>query len=765
MYEDSWYSYVPENQNKKEDSLSQSLKHRRRESLLKQANSGLQVPDPVGPILELFEETPASKGPPEATLARRAKSYSDFYHVARSYIHKEAVQKKEELRSPLEKAESDAANLLFEDRYDEFEDSLLDASHEEYQLYRDQLALSEQHLDNLLEDTTSALDLLATLSKSFKSVDSQTTAFQAQCEDLLTEQKRLRNLADEVGVDLQFYGYLEPLTRRLNAPGAGRLTRADDFLDMLTNLNACIDFMDQHPGYRDSATYKARYISLLDRALNLVHLAVSKALRDVSENVSKQVSSTDTNETKEYALLYGSFENVLNDLGDQVETLLTGTEFTFREDSGTKAYHQSYHHIFEQILDDWIRSRQIVGTVVQKNLQKFASNQAKQKSAADSSTADSDFQSLSRRCIQYAFEMSDNERKLLDRIFQDGPFLARYTRNGAQYAEKLEQNCLSHTTTLFNFLKPHLNTGTMSQICDLVSWVETTYLLDGYEDMDHGGRRYSTREDTEEYLRHLAQFLLNEHLWDLQDSLFLAAAADLQSFKPTPEDLKIKGAPANPGLGDKVADPETLAGLGLTKAYPTVKIAVNLLVMYNDTKHERPLQRREKMGNVLYEIVHQTTESLQRAATIIKRETNIMNAQIFLIKNLILIENLFLTHEIPDSVRQSPEFDFSPIWNTIRELQDRRQLLNPLAYFTPLLQGKLLPAVKEHMLDARKELERVLVQQITAFTRHWQSRLKDKSPKKGGQTAQNELDVLLEKSFDDDTTRNALLKMIYAEDY
>lgn len=175
-------------------------------------------------------------------------------------------------------------------------------------------------------------------------------------------------------------------------------------------------------------------------------------------------------------------------------------------------------------------------------------------------------------------------------------------------------------------------------------------------------------------------------------------------------------------------------------------------------------EQREKISNVLYEIVHQTTESLQRAATTIKRETNVMDAQIFLIKNLILIENLFLTHEIPDSVRQSPEFDFSPIWITIRELQDRRQLLNPLAYFTPLLQGKLLPAVKDQMLDARKELERVLVQQITAFTRYWQSRLKEKGTKKGGQNAAKELDVLLEKSFDDETTRNALLKMIHSEE-
>jgi hypothetical protein len=116
----------------------------------------------------------------------------------------------------------------------------------EVRLYRDQLALSERHLDNLLSDTTSALGLLASLSESFKAVESETTAFQAQCEDLVAEQKRLRDLADEVGTDLQYYAYLEPLTRRLNAPGAGRLIRSEDFLDMLLNLNTCIDFMDQH---------------------------------------------------------------------------------------------------------------------------------------------------------------------------------------------------------------------------------------------------------------------------------------------------------------------------------------------------------------------------------------------------------------------------------------------------------------------------------------------------------------------------------------
>ena len=138
----------------------------------------------------------------------------------------------------------------------------------------------------------------------------------------------------------------------------------------------------------------------------------------------------------------------------------------------------------------------------------------------------------------------------------------------------------------------------------------------------------------------------------------------------------------------------------------------------------------------------------------------------FLIKNLMLIENLFMTHEIPDSIRSSSEYDFSPIWETIRELQDNKQLFNPLAYFTPLLKGKLLPAVKDHLLDARKELERVLVQQITAFTKYWQSRISEKDSKKKGSSekAAVELDTLLNKVFEDETTRAALWKMIRSEE-
>jgi hypothetical protein len=118
-----------------------------------------------------------------------------------------------------------------------------------------------RHLDGLLQDSTAALDILASLSSSFKSVEAQTTAFQAQCEDVLAEQRHLKILSDEVGLGLQYYTYLEQVTRRLNAPGASSIIDDDGFVEILTNLDACIEYMLKHVG-RISHCFAIPYLVL-----------------------------------------------------------------------------------------------------------------------------------------------------------------------------------------------------------------------------------------------------------------------------------------------------------------------------------------------------------------------------------------------------------------------------------------------------------------------------------------------------------------------
>lgn len=106
--------------------------------------------------------------------------------------------------------------------------------------------MTERHLDRLVVDANGALHLLTSLADNFRAVEAQTSSFQAQCDHLLSEERRLQKLADEVGTDLHYYAYLDGVTRRLNAPGASRLVNHDDFGDILSNLDDCIEFMTKH---------------------------------------------------------------------------------------------------------------------------------------------------------------------------------------------------------------------------------------------------------------------------------------------------------------------------------------------------------------------------------------------------------------------------------------------------------------------------------------------------------------------------------------
>ena len=77
-------------------------------------------------------------------------------------------------------------------------------------------------------------------------MESQTSAIEAQSQAILDEQRRLQGLADDIDEGLRHYGYLEPVTRKLNAPGAGRLVRDKEFSETLSNLDRCISYMEAH---------------------------------------------------------------------------------------------------------------------------------------------------------------------------------------------------------------------------------------------------------------------------------------------------------------------------------------------------------------------------------------------------------------------------------------------------------------------------------------------------------------------------------------
>lgn len=568
MYEDSWYNSIldfqqPQAQQHKRVP-SQSYAHRRRSSTLLQQPNGTNAPNGGVEDLEELLEEEDDDSPPEADLTRRAQSFSDFHAIVRAGLREDVPEKKRRRRTRRKEDRTlDALalpgieNVIDEDDdvlLDAYQDELLDAGQQEYTLYGEQLSMTERHLDTLIQDTNSALELLASLSESFRGVEEQTTSFQAQCEDLLSEQRRLQKLADEVGTDLHYYAYIDSVSRRLNAPGAGRLVEDESFGEVLENLDACIAFMEKHPSYRDSESYLARYQSLLTKALHLLEVGLEARLERVSSDISRQIAATQS-ESARHALAYGRFQEmmledtyflipnvqrVIHQAYDPAGNALSGTN--------SEIYSNTANNIFQAYIA--ARDRDL-RPIIQHDLDTF------KREAKDAS-----IETASRNFVKQCFERSYNEAMLFAKIFAVEPHYST-DPTSAFVTLKSHQRVMVNATNVVpiaNSLQSALQGAELQTICNILGWITNEYLVSDYEEEESAFSRHC---------QELAARLLAEHLWLFTDSAFEAEIGkSISKVAVLPDALKI----------GPVVD-----GVASSNAYPPVKRALELLIMFDQS--------------------------------------------------------------------------------------------------------------------------------------------------------------------------------------
>ncbi|KAI1805634.1 Sec34-domain-containing protein [Daldinia bambusicola] len=708
MYEDSWYNFVPDHTHKRNPSIPQASGHRRRGSLLQQPN-GSKQPDAVQPLEELFEEVETIIEPPEATLSRRAKSYSDFYHVVRAQLSKDAGAKKKR-----KKGKERGLEALMVERIDTFardrqlhrlsslDDELIEASQQEYLLYQDQLEMTERHLETLIGNTNSALDLLTSLADSFRAVESQTSSFQAQCDDLLSEERRLQKLADEVGTDLHYYAYLDGVTRRLNAPGASRLVNHESFGEILTNLDACIEFMIEHPDYRDAESYLARYQSLLTKALHLLEVGFMGHLDRISSEISKQISATQS-ESARHALAYGRFEEMML----EVDGLITNAQRVIRscyDQLGNPTPGQNFDYysntavnIFSSYAD--VRDRDL-RPMTQHDFEVFK----KEVKEINAETA-------CRNFIKQCYERSYDEATLFAKIFSIEPQY-NVDPQSAYVALRSQQKALvnaANIAPIASTLQSVLQTSELQTVCNLLSWITNEYLLLEYDEEE---TRYSI------HCHDLTARLLIEHLWPLTDTAFDAEVTKSVSKAPiSQESLRIT---------------PVVNGVASSNVHPITKRALELLAMY-----DQAMPKERSSSPVVFRIIHEAILAMQRAESRLKsnRAANPEpDPDLFMIKNLLVLKNGLVSLEIGD-VRSHPAAmqHFSQIWDALSPQ-------NWLGLFRGILGGSLslglwssaasaspagnvkaapVKTQAQPEQDANEKLDELLRQSIYAFTQRW----------------------------------------------
>ncbi|KAI9743364.1 MAG: Golgi transport complex subunit 3 [Claussenomyces sp. TS43310] len=729
MYEDSWYSFVPETTPHTEGVRSRHFGHRRKESLLKQPeDDGPDSQPPADALGTLFEGASSSTTPPKATVARRAKSYTDFYHVVRAQLTKEARKAGKEEREEQMLAVRAGGQAEFERRYESHEDELLEASQEEYQVYKDQLALSDRHLQGLLKDTTSALDILAVLSDSFRSVEAHTTAFQAQCEDLLAEQKRLKALGEDIGTSLQYYSYLEPITRRLNAPGASRAIGDDSFVEMLAKLDACIEYMSTHPNDRESEIYLTRYKSLLARTLNLLRVKFGDILRENTAQTLKRIPEGKVTMTSAFLIQAPQSSAIGNEMEGFMEKLCEiayksydPVRNAFRP-SETRPYETDYLDTYRSFIVEYARERQkITSRIMDKlldlvDLQKDAGNVAR----------------WARECFQAGLEVAVNEDSKFTKTFLTQPVSSAYESSSKQFTYKgpFHAFLLGIINSAYTAMEPLLSTMDIPTAIELITWLRTQY--DQSDNSDDETENMGTPPDrvqneAELKLRLSIQFrdAISKIVFGRINEVLLR---DIERYQPKAEDLSPHPSIPNPakenGADEEVLNSDRpvtdgieiraglLLGPGLSNAFPPVRTAVRLLMTFNDLTQESKAE--EAANEIAYNIMHQTCQAIMRAAQQVTAIHSQVDGSIFAIKNLVLLKNVILAYEISGSHRAA-SISFDQMWATFEALRNRGELFNVQAYYKLLWSGQLLPQVVENVEDARLELDGLMRTTITRF--------------------------------------------------
>lgn len=569
-------------------------------------------------------------------------------------------------------------------------------------------------MDTLQDNTASTLELLSSLSDAFKAVEAQTSTFRAQCEGLLADQKQITTLADEIGENLQYYAYLDPITRRLNAPGAGNFVRGREFSDMLSNLDACIEYMQSHSNQREASNYRSRYRLLLTRALTLIRVHFTNSLREIAADVSKRIADRQLNDTTMSALLYAKFRVPAAELKQ------TGLEIAKRAvppagaEPGAEAEYQS---LMNELYQSYSATRgRLILPLITKKMQEIA--------VANSTSKD--LVSFARSAISYVRGVCMDEYDLWHEWFDDA---------GGLY-DFLETMC----EPLYDHLRPRtIHETQLLKLCELCTLIQTRYMEE--EDEEEEGLDTSKLDFAT---------LVHPALEDAQSRLiFLAISilrADIEQYKPKPEDLNypararqssITGGTNRPVLSgrknSKVPEtpvpktPQVVEEDGVDSAfnfqprdqdwYPTLRKAVWLLsriyrlvnsIIFDDLAHQ---------------IVHQTTLSLVTASTMISKAASPTDGNLFLLKHLLLLKQQIVAFDI-EFVSADVNIDFNSFTATFYELRERGGLFDPRNW------GRwLVPRVVRDMRDAKGELDGRLRNTINEFAQSFADRMTAGLPK------------------------------------
>ena len=307
------------------------------------------------------------------------------------------------------------------------------------------------------------------------------------------------------------------------------------------------------PAYRDAESYLARYQALMAKALHLLDVGFTARLDRISSDISPKIAASQS-ESARHALAYGRFEELISSsysLLPNVQKVILNTYDPYGQPlvgPNVPTYSNTSKGLFQAYLA--VRDRDL-RPVIQHDLEAFRSE-----------IKTTSVETASRNFVKQCFERSYSESVLITKIFAV-EFRYSTDEDSAYGVLKSFHRSPSNPVNIgpiATSIQGALQGGDLHMTCNVLGWATNEYLLVEYDDEESGFAAHC---------RELAARLLTEHLWAFADALFEAEIAKAISRPAVNPDTLTIGPVTN--------------GVASSNAYPPVKRALELLVMFDQS--------------------------------------------------------------------------------------------------------------------------------------------------------------------------------------
>lgn len=553
-----------------------------------------------------------------------------------------------------------------------------------YNTFLESCKFRRHNYDSLVEKSSDIIQILSDLTFKYDTVTKETYEFQEQSDKLINEYSSYSELNEQVNDYLHYFELLDTFTRRLNNPSPN-IVRKNSFKKMLSQLDECLGFIDEHKDFKDYETYNLRFKQCLVRALTLIRNYVVNNLKSIRDDLSAKVRATKVNSVTQDALIYTRFESDSEFLYDVSADLINRAESN-----------EELEGLLSDCFNFYFSTRtRLIQPKIWEHL-KLSNDHDTNKTLVQ----------FSQSNISFFTKIFRDEFELFHKIFP------RDSKDALLHW--FQQLCEPLNDTLRNSV---LRESSISALCELATLLDKYYEYDDEEEQQFEMEKLSAYEDNDKpaFANVDLGAVFHPILQDVQSRLVFRAQVyvdeNIVKYRPSIKDFQIGHRKKSEAQDDPDPDSSTLTGSSnknaLKNCYPPLNKGISLLSkMYQ-------LVSSSVFDDMAHNIVHDCIISLRQAYHVAKPTIGKLDSELFFLKNLLMLKVQLQTFDI-EYVSNETFLDFSGIGDIINKIRNGSSVFNEGGILE--LVRESVPKVVNNMIDARTELQTELRNIVHEFT-------------------------------------------------